>query len=385
MDKSEFLSRRTLLGASSIGVTGLAAAALLHSVPAHAASTPSFIYKSLIDYGVVPGSASDQTTLIQSALNDLVSGDCLVFPPGTYRVSTGLAIASRDNIHIEAPGATLLVVGTGTNNDVLSLSSVTNSSIRGLKITSNSTTSGAGIVLGNSQRVALHDLNIWNMGTYCLDAGTSWWLSTHNCAFLAAGLASVRHGSDMNAVTHIGARFAPYAYATSGGNPVNAGAVGILYDYGSAATLISCDFSNAAIGADIQNAKNVTLQGCYFESVGTGVRLGNGTKVAANTTIDTCYMSLPTTSVVTNVIGIDVQRAEIAQIRNNFIVTQQFSSTETVYYNNTVTPNNNIFVDANGYVNGSTGSTASFNCAIVHAASTGDKVKSYMTQTIGNC
>lgn len=232
---------------------------------------------------------------------------------------------------------------------------------------------------------ALRDLNIWNMGTYCLDAANSWWLSTYNCAFLAAGTASVRHGVAMNAVMHVGARFAPYAYAKGGGNPVNTGAVGITYDSGAAVTFLNCDFSNAAVGADIQQATNVTLQGCYFESVGTGIRLGNGAKVAVNTTIDTCYMNLPTTSVTTNVIGIDIQRAESAQIRNNFIVTHQLATTDTVYYDNSVAANKNIYVDCNGYVDGALGHVESFNCAAVHASPSGDKVKIYQTTTIGSC
>lgn len=383
MEKSEFLSRRALISAGGVGATGLvAAAAMLESTPAQAETTTSCCTcKNVLDYGVTLGSGSNQAALIQDALDDLATNDCLIFPPGIYNVGTGvLLLSGKNNIHIQAYGAVFQVTDNGTaHHDVLRLSNAQNIAISGLKISSYLTTAGSGIVVENSTRLVLRDLNIWNMGEYCLDASESWWLSTYSCQFLAAGIASVRQETHMNTALHVGTRFAPYAYETSGGNPINTGAVGILHSHGSSVTFVGCDFSISHIGADIRWGNNVTFQGCYFETVGTGIALGNGTYVVCNATVDTCYFSLPDDDVVAGVVAVDVLRAQSVLVRNNYVRTYQKATTATVKYNNSNAANKNVVIDANGYLDATAGVEYAFASSIVHTAvgGTPDLVKKY--------
>ena len=401
MDTTEFMSRRALIGAGSFGVAGALGAAALYSSKALAQTPPTapgFIYKSIIDYGASPNASGDQTSAIQDALNDLKSNDCLVFPPGIYNVTTGVLNISQalKNVQILGYGAVLQVTdaASGTNHDVLSLGlGLTNQYLQdlridGLKISSFYTTSGSGIVLSNSIRVALRDVSVWNMGIYCLTATNSWWFSTQNCVFSAAGSACVNHDTAMNAVLHSHSSFTSYAFSSSSGNPVNPNSAGVIHNGGTAVHFLNCDFSSCQVAVNLKNSSNVTLQACYFENIGTGVLLGDSSNnyFAYNTTVDNCYFNLTQNS--SPVIMVDVSRAQSAHIRNNSVLTKQPNltnqsiTTKTINYDSYAS-NKNVIIDANRCVDGTNGGREmDFASAIVYSdISSTNKVQKYSLET----
>lgn len=60
-----------------------------------------------LTYGAIPDDAIDDTAAIQAALNTLVDGQTLYFPPGKYITSATLTIPDLINLTISAYGATL--------------------------------------------------------------------------------------------------------------------------------------------------------------------------------------------------------------------------------------------------------------------------------------
>lgn len=56
---------------------------------------------NILDYGVVTGTASTQTAAIKAAL-DANPGKAFHFPPGDYRLDTGLAVTAGNSLHLAA-------------------------------------------------------------------------------------------------------------------------------------------------------------------------------------------------------------------------------------------------------------------------------------------
>jgi len=62
---------------------------------------------SVKDFGAVGNGTTDDTTVIQAAINSLTSGGTLTFPPGNYKCNSGLTIAANDVILVFEGGAKL--------------------------------------------------------------------------------------------------------------------------------------------------------------------------------------------------------------------------------------------------------------------------------------
>jgi uncharacterized secreted repeat protein (TIGR03808 family) len=105
------LNRRYLIGAS---VTGAAGALAMAPDAAHAAPLTSTLGRDATQYGVRPGSAEDQTRILQRAIDDAAGAQVpLVLPPGVYR--TGLLRLSSGTQLVGVRGATKLVFSGGAS------------------------------------------------------------------------------------------------------------------------------------------------------------------------------------------------------------------------------------------------------------------------------
>lgn len=184
----------------------------------------------------------------------------------------------------------------------------------------------------------------------------------------------------MNAVVHVGARFAPYAFLGAQNEPYNPGARGVIQRGGTSVTFIGCDFSSCQIAADLGSCNNTIFQGCYFEDIAVGVLLGNHSQnlVTYNTTIDNCYFSM--TNKVAGVICVDISRTQYLILRNNVVRTNQPATTATIKYKSAIGDNKSVLIDSNRYYDASQGGEANFVSAIQYdIASPINRIKKYST------
>ena len=139
------LNRRHLIGAS---VTGMAGALAVSPEAARAAPLTSTLGRDATQYGVRPGSADDQTRVLQRAIDEATRAQApLALPPGVYRTGT-LRLQNGTQL-VGVRGATRLIFNGGG-----SLLSSEGASHVGV---SNVTLDGGGIALP-SRRGLLHVL-----------------------------------------------------------------------------------------------------------------------------------------------------------------------------------------------------------------------------------
>ena len=99
------INRRHLIGASAAGVAG--AVAMLPDA-ARAAPPTSAFGRDATHYGVRPGSADDQTGVLQRAIDEAARAQVpLALPPGVYR--TGLLRLQSGTQLVGVRGATKFV------------------------------------------------------------------------------------------------------------------------------------------------------------------------------------------------------------------------------------------------------------------------------------
>jgi uncharacterized secreted repeat protein (TIGR03808 family) len=105
------LNRRHLIGAS---VTGAAGALAMAPDAARAAPLTSTLGRDATQYGVRPGSAEDQTRVLQRAIDEAARAQVpLALPPGVYR--SGLLRLSSGTQLVGVRGATRLVFNGGAS------------------------------------------------------------------------------------------------------------------------------------------------------------------------------------------------------------------------------------------------------------------------------
>jgi uncharacterized secreted repeat protein (TIGR03808 family) len=103
------LNRRHLIGAS---VTGMAGALAVTPEAARAAPLTSSLGRDATQYGVRPGSAEDQTRILQHAIDDAARAQApLALPPGVYR--TGMLRLRSGSQLVGVRGATRFVFNGG--------------------------------------------------------------------------------------------------------------------------------------------------------------------------------------------------------------------------------------------------------------------------------
>lgn len=110
------------------------------------------------DFGAKGDGTTDDTAAIQNAITTAgVSGGVVFFPPGTYKVTTGLTTTSLNNITLRGSGkSSTLNFNIGTNAGI-SGDSCTNLVIEDLQITG---TMGQGILYSNSSLLKIRNCTI---------------------------------------------------------------------------------------------------------------------------------------------------------------------------------------------------------------------------------
>jgi len=170
------------------------------------------------DYGAAGDGSTDDTAAIQNANAALVSGQCLVFPAGTYKVTSPLTPAGgtcwttsktstiyRWDVNAPPSGATIAYYGSGPaaiNFDLSSASGLAGYadswSMYGLVIEgANATGTTDGLVLkaknagGGIYGIQIHDSTFRNFpGNQVAISGTVWDVSFHRTSFLNPARAS---------------------------------------------------------------------------------------------------------------------------------------------------------------------------------------------------
>jgi len=123
---------------------------------------------SVKDFGATGDGATDDTSAIQAAIDDIGTiGGIVYFPPGTYLVTALTVSDSAVTLTGAGIGATNIVSAT-TTGDIITVAAVTGFSINNMDVgTINGTesTAGAHIVLNKTVKPRLYNLNIrdfWN-------------------------------------------------------------------------------------------------------------------------------------------------------------------------------------------------------------------------------
>ncbi len=103
------VNRRHLISGSAAGIAGAMA---MPQDPARAATLPSSLGRDVTQFGVRPGSADDQTRILQRAIDEAArTRSPLALPPGVYR--TGMLRLQSGTQLIGVRGATKLVFTGG--------------------------------------------------------------------------------------------------------------------------------------------------------------------------------------------------------------------------------------------------------------------------------
>src|SRR5262245_26830942 len=63
---------------------------------------------SVKDYGAVGNGTTADTNAIQRAVNAVMPGGTVRFPPGTYKIETDKGVTLKDDIRLDMEGATLV-------------------------------------------------------------------------------------------------------------------------------------------------------------------------------------------------------------------------------------------------------------------------------------
>ena len=258
------------------------------------------------DYGAVGDGTTDDTTAIQAAIAAMTDGSAILFPAGTYVVSSTLTLSSLSDITLIFEGG-VLEESTVLSTPVLTLSSCSGVVIRGARITGAEDSSNfdgassnrSGIYLASCTDVSVSDVFI---------SGKSWGIE-----FLSTNRACVRNavvqGFGVNGVSglnsHSGVRvrsctevsvvdsfFRGIGSGVLGqGDSVRCSVIGCkINDFYDNGIYVSSGFEWAIIGNGVYDndpltgdgiqvrGTNHTVVGNTVERSGSGIRAtGNGT------------------------------------------------------------------------------------------------------------
>ncbi|RNL73903.1 hypothetical protein EBF04_29655 [Streptomyces sp. I6] len=109
---------------------------------------------NVMDYGATGNGSTDDTTAIQTAINAVpASGGTVVFPAGTYKISSALVVRSNLILQGVSDGSAVISQSSTTANG-LSGSDITRLTIQDLRIQGPASGSGKGIVLTRTSNPA---------------------------------------------------------------------------------------------------------------------------------------------------------------------------------------------------------------------------------------
>jgi hypothetical protein len=156
------------------------ATAALSQVGLSGATTASGSFEvfNVVSYGANILGTTDSGAAIASAISAAVAagGGVVYFPAGTYKITAALAL-NYANVHIVGDGAVSIIKnhGTTTNTFFLNPGALTdyNSSISRIAISTNTTSTGAGIRTSDVRRLLISDVKITGHREGCLIDATS--------------------------------------------------------------------------------------------------------------------------------------------------------------------------------------------------------------------
>jgi hypothetical protein len=301
---------------------------------------------SVKDYGAVGDGSTDDTEAIQAAIDNsqTIPGreGAVFFPTGVYRIVDTLKIENMNNISLI--GMRAAIFQDNAAKDILLVKNASRCAVKDIYFSANNSHTARGIVADSAPWLMLENVQVYWVGSHCLWATNSWWLSVRECKFGAPADSGycVHHENDMNNVMYLHTRIAATGDGRSGS--------GLFHKDGSVVTFISCDFSGNDIAADIYAGNNITFTNCYFESNSNGIKWGDDTNATWPQCglVDNCYFTNRETA--RSGIHIDIQRGtnfrmNALKLVGNGTSSPPSSGTMTgIRVINTTAPQNNRFI-----------------------------------------
>lgn len=233
------------------------------------------------DYGAVFDGATDDSTAIQSAIDDAITtGKPILMPAGTAMVGTTLTINNTVTILGAGRDKTYLKAASGLNDYILTFASADADGIRAARLSdftvdgnSGAQTAGGGILGDCTIQCTFERLHFTNCYDWGLKLGpTSGGFGHHNrvfnCLFDNSG-GSAGFGGGAWTTSSDENWFVACDFEFLGGasNPVDNNPV-MLYDQAGLEFIVSCNFVsgyNNCMGVRVQNAKSTKIVGCTFD------------------------------------------------------------------------------------------------------------------------
>ncbi len=238
---------------------------------------------NVLDYGATGNGVSDDTTAIQTAINSVPSsGGTVVFPAGTYKISSALVVRSNLILEGVGDGASVIAQSSTTANG-LTGSDVTRVTLADLTVRGPGSGTGRGIVFTRSANPATVSLALARM-TVTYFGGTGIELSNPIVSTFT-GVTSAdngNHGWDIHGVSG-GAAGTSCSFVSCYADTVTN--AGFHLDTMAYCSFVGCAADNCGIGYEVTGigSQSISFTGCGAESAvdrGTGYN-GYGWKINA--------------------------------------------------------------------------------------------------------
>jgi hypothetical protein len=265
-------------------------------------------YPTPQDYGAAGNGTNDDTTAVQAAITAVASGGTnavgvLVFPEGTYKISSALTLGSY--IELRGMGSGISVINqTSTTANGVTGTDLTNVKITGLSIDGPSSGSGIGVNLAVSVNtdvpfVVMDDVRVASFGSHGLEIQSP----------IASRFSRVNVTSNGGDAWHVyGTGTSCHwnsCYALSNASGIGYHLIGLSYS-----SLTGCAADSNADGYSLSGCYSIALNGCGTESNTTdGYILSGG----AGNSLTSCYVY------ANNRYGVHVTNSEVNATINGFV------------------------------------------------------------------
>ena len=217
------------------------------------------VWISVTQFDADPTGITDSTEAIQSAINRVKArgGGVVYLPPGTYKTSSVLTLASGTGVKIlgAGPGVST-IASSSTSANGLTLSSCTSCTVENLTVYSTSTTSGTSITISSGNTILVNNVAAGN-AVIGIDV-TGSFITLRDCLLSSISGASGR-----------GIRSAAAGAFISGGQTI-AGSGAAIEFTGAAArtTVVGVDFGSVIPSSPTGILFNSSLTGSKFDIIG---------------------------------------------------------------------------------------------------------------------
>jgi len=270
-------------------------------------------------YGAVGDGTTDDTTTIQAAIDAAGAGGVVLFPDGTYLITSALSITStQGGITLQGTGKwNGSIIQKGGNCDMLVIGSLANEvTIRSLTLKGvKGTYTGDGITIDDAYRWHLEDVLVDSCEGDGLEVTASWQGLIENCQFANNGSAGVRlqwddpdasnsvnmYGCWINDNTSWGVITSHATCFNMNGCTIEDNAGGGIQVYmGYEATIHSCYFEgNTGEAIEVYAADRVGIRNCHINADTYGVVIKNdGADYALACEVSSCYITASTKTIL---------------------------------------------------------------------------------------